>query len=313
MTVTARAVGVTRPGGREVLRVVERSVREPNRGEVRLWVGAAAVNPTDINLRERGIEELDPPWVVGREAAGTVDAVGKGVERLVVGDAVMAVVDPRRPEGGAQAERVVVPANSVVAIPEGATIAQASTLPMNGLTALLGLKLLDLREGQVLAVSGGAGVLASYAIALAKTRGLRVFADARAEDERLVLGFGADVVLQRGACLAAEIRAQAPDGVDGFFDTAMLGRSAFPAIRDGGALIAVRPWTDGDTERGIKIRPVLMTKVAERTDWLEQLRNYASQGTLQLRVAATFSPKDAAEAHRLMEAGGLRGRAVITF
>ena len=288
-----------------MLRVIERPVRDPDPGEVRLAVRAAAVNPTDIVLRERGAEDLEPPWVPGMDAAGVVESVGSGVGRLAVGDAVMAAVAPRRPEGGAQAELVVVPAASVVPVPEGATLEQAATLPMNGLTALLGLEQLDLREGQTLAVSGGAGLLASYAIPLAKLRGLRVLADAKPEDEALVRSFGADIVVPRGAGF--------PESVDGFFDTAVLGRSAFPAIRDGGALAVVRGWNDGDSERGIRIEPVLVRTVLERTDWLEQLRELASQGTLQLRVAATYPPEGAADAQRLMEAGGLRGRAVIVF
>ena len=69
---TARAVGITRPGGPEVLAVVEREVREPGPGEVRIAVGAAAVNPTDIGLRQRGADELPPPWVPGMDAAGSV-------------------------------------------------------------------------------------------------------------------------------------------------------------------------------------------------------------------------------------------------
>ena len=214
-----------------MLRVIERPVRDPGPGEVRLAVRAAAVNPTDIVLRERGAEDLEPPWVPGMDAAGVVESVGSGVDRLAVGDTVMAAVAPRRPEGGAQAELVVVPAASVVPVPEGVTLEQAATLPMNGLTALLGLEQLDLREGQTLAVSGGAGLLASYATPLAKLRGLCVLADAKPEDEALVRSFGADVVVPRGGF---------PAGVDGFFDTAVLGRSAFAAIRDGGALAVVR-------------------------------------------------------------------------
>lgn len=302
-----------RPGGPDVLQLLERPVREPGSGEVRLRVRAAAVNPTDIGLRERGAEGLEPPWVPGMDAAGTVESVGPGVERPAVGDAVMAAVSPRRPEGGAQAELLVVPAASVVAIPDGATPEQAATLPMNGLTALLALDLLDLPAGRTLAVSGGAGLLASYAIPLAKERGLRVIADAKPEDEPLVRGFGADVVVARGDGFADAVRAEAPDGVDALLDTALLGRAAVPAIRDGGALAAVRTWTDGEPERGIEIRPVWVRTVLERTDWLEELRRLASAGRLQLRVAGTYPPQRAADAHRVMAAGGLRGRAVVVF
>jgi NADPH:quinone reductase-like Zn-dependent oxidoreductase len=309
-----RAVVITGPGGLEVLGVADRAVRHAGPGEVRIAVKAAAVNPTDIGLRENGAgDELQPPWVPGMDAAGTIESVGAGVDRLAVGEQVMAAVSPRRPEGGAQAELVVVPAASVVAIPDGATLPQAATLPMNGLTARLGLELLGLEAGQSLAVSGGAGLLASYVIPLAKVRGLRVIADAKPADQELVRGFGADVVVPRGAGFAAAVRETASDGVDALFDTALLGRAAFPAIRDGGAMAVVRGWDDSTPERGIEIRQIWVRSALERSDWLQELRKLASDGRLALRVAGEYAPEQASEAQRLMAAGGLRGRAVIVF
>ena len=200
-----RAVGINRPGGLEVLEVIDRPVRDPGPGEVRIAVRAAAVNPTDIGLREGGGGDLPPPWTPGMDASGTIESVGPGVDRLQVGERVMAAVTPRRPEGGAQAELVVAPAASTVAAPEGASLEQASTLPMNGLTAMLGLELLSLGDGETLLVTGGAGLLASYVIGIAKRRGLRVLADARGADRELVRGFGADHVLPRGDGLVAGV------------------------------------------------------------------------------------------------------------
>ena len=308
-----RAVEIPQPGGPEVLRVAEREVRDPGAGEVRIAVQAAAVNPTDLGLRQRGAQGLDPPWVPGMDAAGVVESVGTGVERLAVGDPVMAAVMPRRPEGGAQAGLVVVPAASVVAPPAGATIEQAATLPMNGLTAFRGLELLDLQPGATLAVTGGAGLLASYVIPLAKRQGLHVLADAKPEDEELVRGFGADEVLARGDGLVAALRAQAPGGVDAVYDTALLGRALLPAIRPGGALAFVRTWDGEDVEDGIHVRRVQIADVIERTGWLGELAALAAEGLLALRVAQTFPPERAGDAHRLMEGGGLRGRALIVF
>src|SRR3954452_20876437 len=297
-----RAVGITAPGGPEVLDVVDRLVREPEAGEVRIAVRAAAVNPTDIGLREYGGgDKLPAPWIPGMDAAGTVESVGDGVDRLNVGDEVMAAVMPRRDEGGAQAEQIVVPAASVVAIPEGATLEQAATLPMNGLTAMLGLELLGLDEGRTLAVTGGAGLLASYVIPLAKEQGLRVIADARPADEDLVRGFGADEVVPRGEF--------PPQSADGVYDTALLHEAVFGALRDGGALAVVRGWQPDETERGIRVEQVWVREVLERTEWLEELRRLASDGRLQLRVAAEFPPERAAEAQELMDGRGPRGRA----
>jgi NADPH:quinone reductase-like Zn-dependent oxidoreductase len=310
-----RAVAIPRPGDPDVLEVADRPAREPTAGEVRLQVKAAAVNPTDIGLRARGGgPDLEPPWIPGMDAAGVIESVGPDVDRLHVGDQVMAAVSPRRPEGGAQQELLVVPAASVVPIPDGASLVQAATLPMNGLTALRGLDMMGLQSGETLAVAGGAGLLASYVIPLAKERGLRVIADARPEDEELVRRFGADEVVPRSDDFAGAIRQVAGDGVDAVYDTALLYRDAFGAIRDGGQLVVVRGWDGEEVEdRGIRVHPVMVFRVLERTEWLEELRALASAGKLELRVAREFPPEQAGEAQRLMDAGGLRGRAVIVF
>jgi NADPH:quinone reductase-like Zn-dependent oxidoreductase len=311
-----RAIGITEYGGPEVLAVVDRDVREPGPGEVRVRVAAAAVNPTDIGARSGaaapGYAGLPFPLTPGMDAAGTVEAVGPGAERLAVGDEVMAVVLPRRPEGGAQAELVVLPEASVVPIPDGATLEGAATLPMNGLTALEALDLLDLPTGGTLLVTGGAGHLAALAIPLAKERGLHVLADARPEERGLVTGYGADEVLERGDGLAERVRAAVPDGVDGVLDTAVLGGAVLGAIRDGGGYAAVRRF-DGETERGIVVHPVMVSRRMKDTDGLLYLRDLAALGRLPLPVAGTMPPERAAEAHRRMDAGGLRGRLLIVF
>jgi NADPH2:quinone reductase len=310
----ARAVGIHEPGGPEVVTLIDRVVREPGENEVRIAVAAAGVNPTDSGLRERGGGDLPGPWTPGMDAAGTVESVGPGVECLAVGDTVMAAVSPRRTDGGAQCELIVVPAASVVPVPDGATVQQAATLPMNGLTALRGLELLGLDAGETLAVTGGAGILASYVIALAHERGLRILADAKPEDQQLVRSFGADVVLARSDDFAGAVRAVEPEGVDAVYDTALLGREAFGAIRDGGGMVVVRGWDESAaTERDIEVHPVWVREVLERTDWLEQLRELASAGRLQLRVAGEYPPEQAHEAQRVMDAGGVRGRLLITF
>jgi NADPH:quinone reductase-like Zn-dependent oxidoreductase len=248
------------------------------------------------------------------DAAGIVESVGPGVDRLSVGDAVMAALNARLPEGGAQAELVIVPAASAVTVPEGFDAVAASTLPMNGLTALEGLHLLALPPGATLAVTGGAGLLASYVIALAKREGLIVIADAKPEDEALVAGFGADHVVSRGEGFAADVRSLVPHGVDAVFDTALLRRGALPAVRDGGAIAVVRGWDGGgDPERGIRLVVVSVSKALGTTDWLELVSEEAAAGHLIPRVVGTCPPEGAQEAYERMDAGGLRGRLVITF
>jgi NADPH:quinone reductase-like Zn-dependent oxidoreductase len=105
------------------------------------------------------------------------------------------------------------------------------------------------------------------------------------------------------------------------YDTALLYRDAFDAIRDGGGLLVVRGWDADNTvtplheveERGIRVHPHIVSEVLQRTDLLEALRGLVSAGRLKLRVARELPPEEAAEAHRLVAAGNLRGRAVIVF
>src|SRR5262245_58886442 len=149
----AKAVTYSGRGSYDVISIAERSVRPPKAGEIRIKVAAAAVSPTDILLRDPGYATLAPPMTPGMDAAGIVEAVGAGVSRLAVGDEVMAALTPARPEGGAQAGYIVVPAASAVRKPKNASLAAASTVPMNGLTALHALSLAGLTAGQTLGVS----------------------------------------------------------------------------------------------------------------------------------------------------------------
>ncbi len=310
--VTARAVGYTGRGGLDVIQIIERTVRAPAAGEVRIRVQAAAVNPTDIAWRDPGRPGGEWPFTPGMDAAGVVDAVGPDVTRFAVGDEVMAAVLPLGPDGGAQASYIVVPAESVVPVPAGVSIAEASTLPMNGLTALHALDRAGLQKGQVLAVSGGAGLLAHYAIAIANSRGITVIADAKPAEMDLVRSYGASIVIERGADFAGAVRAEMPEGADALLDTALLGMAAFGAIRDGGVYLPVRGW-EGGAERDIQVKPVWVSKALERTDWLELLRQLAENGTIKLRVAGEYPLEQAAEAQRVLAAGGLRGRSVLRF
>ncbi|WP_022929587.1 quinone oxidoreductase family protein [Patulibacter americanus] len=313
-----RAIGIPEFGGPDVLEVFDREPREPREGEVRIRVAAAAVNPTDITTRDgtaaAAYRDIPFPIVPGMDAAGTIDAVGPGVTRLAVGDEVMAAVLPRRPgpDGGAQAELIVVPEASAVPLPEGATLQEAATLPMNGLTAIHALDLLSIPSGGTLLITGGAGHLSALTIPLAKERGLRVLADARADERDLVAGYGADDVLERGDGLAARVRELVPDGVDAVLDAALLGPAIYAAVRDGGGYAAVRGFR-GETERGIVPHAVWVAERLEDTKALLHLRELAGAGRLPLPVSATFPPEEVGEAHRRMEAGGVRGRLLIVF
>ena len=228
-----RAVTFSRFGGPEALEVSELPEPKPGPGEVRIRVAAATVNPTDISfragrqappVREAGVL---PPYIPGMELAGVVDAVGEGTD-WHPGDRVMAIVNPRRQGGGAQAELVVVPAASVARAPEGTSLEAAATLPMNGLTVRLALDRLALRPGQTLGVTGAAGAVGGYAVQLGVSDGLRVIAVARPQDQALVKRFGAETLVPSGAAAVRGLHDAAPGGVDGLIDAAVLDAAVLP-------------------------------------------------------------------------------------
>jgi NADPH:quinone reductase len=207
---------------------------------------------------------------------------------------------------------VVVPANSVARVPDGVSLVAAATLPMNGLTARLALDKLALRPGQTLAVTGAAGAVGGYVMELAASEGLRVIGDASPADAELVKSLGADVVVGRGPDVAAAIRSAVPSGADAVVDAALIGPPVLPAIRDGGQLIAVRPFS-GQSERSITITLILVGDYLHEAAKLSDLMRLVTEGKLTLRVAREVPAADAAEAHRQLEAGGTRGRLVLTF
>lgn len=316
-----RAVGINRFGGPEVLEVVDLPDPVPAEGQVRIRVAAATINPTDIGMRTgmraAAFEKLEAPYVPGMELAGTVDQVGPG-SRWVQGDRVMAIVLPMATGRGAQSELVVVPDESVALMPKGSTFAEAATLPMNGLTVRRALDVLDLEPGQTLVVTGAAGAVGGYGVQLGAEEGLRVLAVAGAADKELVTDLGAEHFVERGPDAVSGIRQLLPEGADGLLDAAVIGGPILGAVRDGGRLASVRPF-QGETERGITIDLVLVSEYARDHAALDRLGRLVETGKLTLRVAETFPPEMATEAHRKFEAGGvrgpggLRGRLVIVF
>ncbi|MEV0081895.1 NADP-dependent oxidoreductase [Saccharopolyspora sp. NPDC050642] len=312
-----KAIGVYDFGGPEALQVLDLPEPQAGPGEVRIRVHAAAVSPTDVMLRTGGhavrMPGRRPPFVPGMDVAGVIDQVGPGTDdRLAVGQRVIAMVLFISPHGGAYAEQVVVPAASVVPAPEGADFPAASTLLMNAMTARLALDALAVSRGGVIAVTGAAGAVGGYAVELAKADGLTVIADAAPHDVELVRGFGADHVVERGTDVADRIRALVPDGVAGLVDGSIQTTEVVPAIADGGALAELRGWS-GPAERGIRVHPVMAPDGITDTKGLDALRRQVEDGTLTLRVAKVLPAEEAAEAHRLLEAGGLRGRLVLDF
>jgi NADPH2:quinone reductase len=314
-----RVVGVSGEGGYggpEALRVFELPERHADVGEVRIAVHAAAINPTDtftrIGARHEMLKQHDPPYVAGMDVAGVIDEIGPDTQTdLAIGERVMAIVVPTGQHGG-YSDSLVLPAASVARVPAGATLVEASTLPMNALTARKALDMLALTAGATIAVTGAAGAFGGYVVQLAKADGLRVIADASEADEQLVRDLGADVVVRRGDDVASRIRAEVPGGVDAVADGAIQNTLVLAAIRDGGAVAAVRPF-QGETERDITIHTVWVREYMLEQAKLDRLRQQVEDGAVTLRVAATYPPEDAGAAQARLEAGGTRGRLVIEF
>ncbi|MFC3499610.1 NADP-dependent oxidoreductase [Micromonospora krabiensis] len=326
-----RAVGLNEFGGPEVLQVLDLPEPHAGPGEVRMRVRAAAVNPSDTLLRSgvhaTALAGVPGPYVPGMDAAGVIDEIGPDTRTdLSIGDAVMAMVLPVTPtaegtlenSGGGYVEHLVLPADWVVRAPAGVGHESAATLPMNSLTALLALDQLALAPGSTLAVVGAAGTLGSYLVQMASHAGLTVVADAAPADEALVRESGASHVVARGPEVADRILAHFPGGVDAVVDVALVGPRLLDAVRDGGTLVRIRQSGEPggyevDSSRGIRILTPFVPEYAGRADKLDEIRRLAESGVLIPRVAKALPAADAPDAHRRFEAGGVRGRLVLTF
>jgi len=309
-----KVVGVETFGGPEALAVHEVAEPHAGSGTVRIRVQAFAVNPTDTGVRagQRDSSEASPPYVPGMDAAGVIDEVGDGVEGWQVGDQVMAMALPLSEHGGAYVEHLVAPVGSFTRIPAGLSIEEAATVPMNGLTALQILARSGLRTGDTLAVTGAAGLLGNYVVQLAKQRGITVIADAAPKDEDLVRSLGPDHMVRRGDGFAAAVRGIVPDGVDALADAAVQRDEVVDAVRDGGFFADVRGW-EGNGARDIRFERIMVFSEYTSFDMLEELRQAVEDGILVPRVAEVLPASRASEAHERLEAGGTRGRFVLTW
>lgn len=185
---------------------------------------------------------------------------------------------------------------------------------MNGLTAWRALQVLDLRPGDTVAVTGAVGAVGGYVLTLASQVGLRVIADAAEADGDAVRALGATEIVPRGPGVAAAIREAVPAGVDGLIDASVQGPAVLlAAIRAGGRYASVRSGGEPHTERGITLHPVRVTELMGDRALLAEVARRLAEGPVRPRVAHTYAPEQVAEAHRALEAGGLRGRLVLEF
>ncbi|MDT7665230.1 MAG: NADPH:quinone reductase [Pseudonocardiales bacterium] len=304
-----RAAVVKKVGGPEAVEIVEVPLPEPGPFQVRIKVAAAALNPADAAVWAGVFGPLDEMEHagLGLDAAGTIDAVGLGA-LLEVGTPVIAFDSGALRPTKAQAEYLVVPLNSIAVAPEGMDLTLAATIPLNAMTAAQALDQLPLRPRDTLLVTGAGGAVGGYAVELARTRGLRVVAQGRPEDEEFLRGCGATWFVSREVELSVAVHRFVPLGVDGALDAAALGEPALAAVRDGGIFVSVRVDVLPQPRRGVVVRNITASPEAARLAYLSAL---AEVGLLTPRVARTYPLAEAAEAHAQLARGGLRGRIVL--
>lgn len=236
-----RSILYSRPGDSSVLSLAEREVPQPGPGEVRVAVAVSGVNPTDWKNRAGG--GLGPRFaetVPNQDGAGTVDAVGEGVDTVRVGDRVWVfLAQHQRPTGTAQ-EHTVVPASRVVPLPEGIGFDVGASLGVPAMTAHRALTVHDAGParlspgalaGRVVLVAGGAGAVGHAAIQLARWAGATVIttvsSDAKAA---LATAAGAHhIVNYRDADAAEQIERLAPAGVDIVVEVSLVQNAALDA------------------------------------------------------------------------------------
>ena len=301
------AVAFFAPGGPEVLTVIDLPAGEPGPGETLIRVSAAAVHPADVAVRAGGRPiEGGPPFVPGMAVAGTVEIAGES-SRWEVGDRVMTMTLPSSPYRGGYRGSVVAPDDTVAGVPDTLSLEVAATLPMNGHTALQILDALDARAGMTIAVTGAAGALGSLVVPLALARGARVIAASRPGDRERLAELGPDVVVCADDLIAGILTA-AGGTVDAVVDLAVLDADIVPIVRPGGRIASLRGWR-GPEAGDVTVHAVAVPREWHRGGRLDAVARIAARD----RPVEVFAPHDAARAHRLLQAGGLRRSLVLSF
>lgn len=318
-----RAVEVAEFGGPEVLRAVEVQGVEPGRDEVVVDVAAAGVLSLDTLIRAGSGGDAfpdQPPYVPGRGVAGTVTAVGTGVDGGWVGKNVVADL-----RNGGYAERAIAHAGSLVAIPDGLGPQEAISLLHDGSTAVAVSERVGLRAGETVLAQPAAGGMGSILVQLARSEGARVIAAARGEDKlSLAKQLGADVVVDYSVPgWDDEVRAAAGGGVDVAITGVGgdLGRAAFELVRKGGrfsnyGVAGGGPTMIGPEEaaaRGVRVHG--MEQLAEvaggRMARFERVLRMGADGLIRPIIGGVFALEHAAEAHAALERRAILGKALL--
>jgi NADPH2:quinone reductase len=325
-----RAVSVSRFGGPEELRVAEVEPPRHGHGEVLIRIARAGINFIDVYMRNgsyaRSHTYKTPlPMVIGMEGAGTVAALGAGVTELAVGDTVAYCLSR-----GSYAEYATVPAWRVSKVPGGVPLSIATALMLQGCTAhYLTHSAFPLAPGQTCLIHAGAGGVGQLVIQLAKLRGARVLTTVGSPDKaEIAKARGADAcILYREQDFREEVmRLTDGRGVDVVYDSVgkdTIHRSIRSLRRRGvcilfggssGQVASVEPLELAEAGSVFFTRPHL----ADYTASADEIRGRTaelfkawSDGKLKVTIDREIPLADAAEAHRILEGRGTRGKLLL--
>ncbi|MFC5502741.1 NADP-dependent oxidoreductase [Lysinimonas soli] len=306
------AVTVTTPAGPDSIEVRELPDPSPAAGELLIATEAATLNPADNAVvsgaaTSRFPTGARPPYVPGWDLAGTVTAVGEGVDAALVGRRVLGFSPWFRTARGTQAGLVALPLDQVAVASGTIPASELTTFGLIGLTALHLLRAAgDARSVLVTAAAGGVGRLT---VELAVHAGLDVIATAAEKDRAELTALGVRFIPREVDDLAAAVRELVPGGVDAVLNTAPGTAPGIAAVRDGGRYrsVTVLP----DAERGIDVARVGVT--VDGPGLIEIVR-LAESGEITTRVAQTFPVARAADAYRaLNDRSSGRGKIVLTW
>lgn len=310
---TMRAISQDAAGTPDVLKVVETRRPVPGRGEILVRVHAAGVNPADWKTRERGVfaSGAKPPFTLGWDVAGVVEAVGDGVTLFQSGDEVFGM--PRFPHpAGAYAEYVAAPARHFAPRPKSLNH-QAGAMPLASLTAWQALvDTAKVQPGQRVLVHAAAGGVGHLAVQIAKARGAYVIGTASAPKHELLRSLGADELIDyRTQDFTETLR-----DVDVVLDTLggpNWGRS-LRTLRPGGTLISILPLDDTfptEEARAAGVRAVFMLVEPDHAG-LREITSLVEDGRLRVIADEVFPLEEAALAHTLGETGRTTGKIVLS-
>ena len=307
---TMAAAAIDRGGGPEVLTLHHLPLPTLKAGEVLVAVRAAGVGAWESEIRKDPGRAAKFPLVLGGDGAGTVAAVGPGVQAFHLGDEVYGTAE------AFYAEYVAVRAEDLAPLPKGIGFPQAGILAISGLSALQGIDdVLQLKAGDTLIIHGATGGVGTLAVQFAKRRGVKVLATASSEEGlALVRRLGADLAVDgRVGDIAAAARQMAPDGADavlGLVGGAALEQCIDALRKDGRGRVAYLSGMSPLPRPRFNYRMTLYSFIAGTREFRE-LNRIVEMGRTEVPVAAEFPLADAAGAHRRLEAGHLLGKIVL--